>query len=148
MKSAGLTHGGFYVHFKNRDQLVAEAVDAAAAETAAGTFADDVRLEGVLDRYLSSGHLRTPAVGCVVAAIGTDGARQSKSVRKSFARAARGLIALVDDKLHPDRARNTLSDQALRVTATMVGAVVLGRLIDDPELAERILRAARNSALE
>ncbi|HZV09332.1 MAG TPA: TetR/AcrR family transcriptional regulator, partial [Novosphingobium sp.] len=27
MKRAGLTHGGFYAHFENRDDLVAHAVD-------------------------------------------------------------------------------------------------------------------------
>ncbi len=33
MKEAGLTHGGFYLHFHNRDELVAEAVMAAAEGT-------------------------------------------------------------------------------------------------------------------
>src|SRR5215468_5301825 len=31
MKAAGLTHGGFYRHFKSKDQLVAEACSAAVA---------------------------------------------------------------------------------------------------------------------
>jgi TetR/AcrR family transcriptional repressor of nem operon len=29
MAAAGLTHGGFYKHFSSKDQLVAEAIDAA-----------------------------------------------------------------------------------------------------------------------
>src|SRR5437588_1435462 len=32
MNEAGLTHGGFYRHFGSRDELVAEAIDAAVAQ--------------------------------------------------------------------------------------------------------------------
>src|SRR6201999_3173083 len=32
MRAAGLTHGGFYKHFGSRDDLVAEAVEAAIAQ--------------------------------------------------------------------------------------------------------------------
>ena len=41
MKKAGLTHGGFYVHFKDRDDLVAAAVEHAAAETGARVLGPD-----------------------------------------------------------------------------------------------------------
>jgi TetR/AcrR family transcriptional repressor of nem operon len=147
MKIAGLTHGGFYAHFEDRDELVAEAVKAAAECTAQDVFGDDVSLQDALGRYLSAPHLASPAHGCVVAALGTDGARQAAPVRKAFAYAARGLLSLVERKLHPKRRATQPSDEALRLTATMVGAVVLGRLLDDPHLAERLLRAARNSAV-
>ena len=64
MKQAGLTHGAFYTHFKNRDELVAEAVLSAAAETAAGAFSEEFRLEETLNgtyRRATSGTLRTAA---------------------------------------------------------------------------------------
>lgn len=146
MKTAGFTHGGFYAHFENRDELVGEAVLAAAARTAEDVFADRNSLGQTLERYLSSGHLEHPEQGCVLAALGAEGGRKSPSIRKAFAEAARGLLRLVDRKLHPRRSARAPSDEALRLTATMVGAVVLGRLVDDPELADRILRAARDSA--
>jgi TetR/AcrR family transcriptional regulator, transcriptional repressor for nem operon len=146
MKSVGLTHGGFYTHFESRDQLVAEAVAAASACSAAAVFAQETALSQSLQRYLSPQHLACPQDGCVVAALGTDGARQLQPVRGAFAKAARGLLALVEKKLHPAKRAGAPSDEALRLTATMVGAVVLGRLVDDPGLAGRILRAARDSA--
>lgn len=99
MKSAGLTHGGFYAHFATRDELVAEAIRAAASDTSRGTFAE----------------------------------------------VARGLLRLVEEKLRPARPARVPSDEALRLASTMVGAVVLGRLVDDPKLAERLLRAARDA---
>ena len=148
MKSAGLTHGGFYAHFGDRDELVAAAVEAAGAATAKGAFGESLTLEETLSRYLSNGHVEHPEEGCVVAALGTDGCRQPPRVRRAFADVARGLLRLVERKLHRARPSRTVSDEALRVASTMVGAVVLARLVDDPKLADRILRSARESASE
>lgn len=146
MKSAGLTHGGFYAHFTDRDELVAASVEAAGAATAKSVFDDALTLEETLSRYLSNGHVEHPEEGCVVAALGTDGRRQAPRVRKAFAQVTRGLLRLVERKLHRDRPARALSDEALRLASTMVGAVVLARLVDDPKLAERILSSARKSA--
>ena len=145
MKEVGLTHGGFYSHFANRDELVAEAVRCAGAATAQGAFSDGLRLEETVGRYLSPGHVEHPEEGCVVAALGTDGARQPPQVRAAFADVAAGLLRLVEGKVHPRRPSEPPTDEALVHAATMVGAVVLSRLVRDPALAGRILSAARRS---
>jgi TetR/AcrR family transcriptional repressor of nem operon len=145
MKDAGMTHGGFYTHFKNRDELVAEAVLRAANETAEGVFSDALPLQETLGRYLSTGHLEHPEQGCVLAALGTDGVRQPPRVRRAFAEVALGFLRLTERKLHPGGKADTLSDEALARAAMMVGAVVLGRLVRDEALAERILAAARKA---
>lgn len=145
MKRAGLTHGGFYGYFPDRDALVAEAVAVAGAETAKGVFADDVPLGEMLRRYLSGEHVAHPERGCVVAALGSEGGRQSAPVRRAFAHVARGLIGLVAKKVDAGQPKRAPSDDALRTAATMVGAVVLARLVDDQHLAGRILRAARDA---
>jgi TetR/AcrR family transcriptional regulator, transcriptional repressor for nem operon len=146
MKRVGLTHGGFYAHFRSRDALVSAAVLAAGARTARDVFGDESSLAETLHRYLSLAHVQHPEQGCVVAALGTDGNRQAAAVRGAFAEIARGLLELVQKKLHSERPKKGLSNEALRLTATMVGAVVLARLVDDRALAERILRAAEASA--
>lgn len=146
MKSAGLTHGGFYAHFESRDDLVAEAVRIAAADTEQGVFGEEHSLEQAVRHYLSPGHLDHPERGCVLAALGSEGARQPRPVLRAFARAARGLLRLVERKLHPRHPSNVPSDEALRMASTLVGAVILGRLVDDSKLAARILSAGRRSA--
>jgi TetR/AcrR family transcriptional repressor of nem operon len=146
MKAVGLTHGGFYAHFQGRDELVAEAILAAAQQTGEQVFGEGRPLDEALDLYLSRGHLQRPAAGCVVAALGTDGARQPAPVRRAFTRAARGLLSLIERKLHPGAPCREPSDRALAISSAMVGAVVLGRLVDDEALAERILQAARGVA--
>jgi TetR/AcrR family transcriptional repressor of nem operon len=149
MKQVGLTHGGFYTHFKNRDALVAEAIRSAASDTAKGPLADGKTLAESLNLYLSVGHLEHPERGCVVATLAAESARQSKPVRRALAEAARGLLRLIDVKLHPAACAGAEpSEDALRVTATMVGAIVLARAVDDALLAERILRAARDVAAD
>ena len=68
MKEAGLTHGGFYAHFDSRNQLLAEAVDRAAADTLArmqrvtGRAAAADALGVFVDAYLSDGHVASPAM--------------------------------------------------------------------------------------
>ncbi len=146
MKQAGLTHGGFYTYFRNRDELVAAAIVAAGMETAGGPFSEALPLRATLDQYLSPGHLEHPENGCVLAALGTDGARQPPRVRGAFAQVARGFLRLTERKLHPRRRSDTVSDEALARAATMVGAIVLGRLVRDAGLSERILAAARKGA--
>lgn len=145
MKEAGLTHGGFYGYFRDRDALVAEAIATAASDTAEGAFADELPLAETLRRYLSESHVAHPEEGCVVAALGSEGGHQPRPVRRAFAEVARGLLGLVEKKLRPGRASRAPSDDALRIASTMVGAVILARLVDDDALAGRILRAARAS---
>jgi AcrR family transcriptional regulator len=147
MKEVGLTHGGFYAHFKNRDALVAEAIRSAASDTLLGVLAEGKTLAESLRLYLSMGHVEHPENGCVVTALAAESGRQSKPVRRALAEAAGRLLRRIDAKLHPaHRADADPSEDALRVTATMVGAIILARAVDDPPLAERILRAARHVA--
>jgi TetR/AcrR family transcriptional regulator, transcriptional repressor for nem operon len=143
MERAGLTHGGFYAHFKDRDELITAAVAAAAQQTAERVFTDDHSLDDVLDAYLSPEHVADPSAGCVVASLGTDAPRQSASVRAGLVAAARGILAMIERKLHPRRVAPGFHDDSLVHASTMIGAVVLARLVDDPSLRDRILDAAR-----
>src|SRR6476646_6165985 len=57
MNQAGLTHGGFYRHFDSRDDLMAEAIDAALAQGservhAAAKLGGEDALGAIIDAYL------------------------------------------------------------------------------------------------
>ncbi len=145
MKEAGLTHGGFYGYFKNRDQLVSEAVTLAAQQTAARVLSEDLGGVGaMLEAYLSEEHVKHPEMGCVIAALGTEGRKQPAPVRRAFGEVARGFLRLVDRQLRRKKATAEPSDEALRLAAQMIGAVVLARLVEDDALEKRILDAARS----
>src|SRR5688572_17273145 len=81
MKETGLTHGGFYAHFKSKDALVGEAIDAAFDQTikrlrrAAEAAPQKTRRRAIIDEYISEAHRDDPSVGCAAAAFGTETAR-------------------------------------------------------------------------
>mgnify|MGYP000014629695 CR=1 FL=1 len=143
MKRAGLTHGGFYGHFANRDELVAEAIAAASEQTAERVFKAAKTEEEMLDAYLSRAHLEHPEEGCVLAALGTDARRQPEVVRDAFAASSKGFIELIGE--HTAKGdKSALSDDAIDTAIRMIGGMVLARLVDSEELSERILSIAKS----
>src|SRR5215471_5551556 len=88
MKKVGLTKGGFYRHFKSKDDLLIEAVARAFDEMgdgmveAANSAHEGQGLRAMIERYLSVGHANSPGAGCVLSALGPELARKPLSVRK------------------------------------------------------------------
>jgi TetR/AcrR family transcriptional repressor of nem operon len=146
MKAAGLTHGGFYKHFDSRDDLVAEAVEAAIAQgregfEAATADADDP-LAAFVDWYLSTTHRDDPGSGCAVVALGSDVARSDDRVRAAYGGQVESYLAHMEELLGGgEDARR----EAIAAVTSMVGAVLIARAVDDKELSEEILREARAS---
>jgi TetR/AcrR family transcriptional repressor of nem operon len=69
MKGAGLTHGGFYGHFRSKDQLAAEAVTR-ALERSTDRQRHFTDLNDVVSDYLSERRRADRANGCAIAALG------------------------------------------------------------------------------
>lgn len=135
MKAAGMTHGGFYRHFDDKDALVraafASAVDKAVSDLEAG---GDGARDAYIAQYLSLAHAQNRKIGCPIAALGADVARDDGQVRDEAA------IAV-------DRVANLLGDgddvsSGYQRLALLVGAITLARLVDDRTKMEDILDAA------
>lgn len=146
MQQAGLTHGGFYLHFPSKEALAAE-VSQSLLEKAAGKWDEisrspdrDAALEQIVRSYLDPSRVAT-ANCCLLTTLGPDVARRSNS-REAIGGALRGMLDALARVL-PGRRRQ----KALEALSTMVGAVVLSRLADDPALARAFLEAATNSIL-
>ncbi len=140
MASAGLTHGGFYGQFANKEALAAEAFDAAIGNE----YRAD--LETFIQNYLSIGHVRTPGKGCPVAALVNDIGREpsGSALRSRFTHAVKGLAGLISDRL-PKSSKERRRQRSLIALSTMVGAVVLARGVDDEALADELLAGARSA---
>lgn len=140
MASAGLTHGGFYGQFANKDALAVEAFDAAIAEDRRGD------VDAILANYLSLDHVRTPGKGCPLAALANDVSREpvGSPVRSRFTRAVEGLAAILAN-LTPKASRERRRQRSLATLSTLVGAVVLARAVNDEALANELLQAAHGS---
>ena len=147
MKDAGLTHGGFYAHFASREAMLAEAADragaegVAAVERAAAAAPPRKALQALLRAYLSKTHLEGVETGCAVAALASEMPRQAPGVRRAATRRIKEMIDLVA-RQSPDWGQPGAHQHALVTVATMVGALVLARAVDDPQLSDAVREAA------
>lgn len=147
MEAAGLTHGGFYTHFDSKEALAAEAAAAALTRSAARwqeiASEEDGRaaLLRLVGNYLDPAHVAVPERGCALTSLGADIARR-EAARPGVTGAVRGMLGALQRCL-PGGQR----EDAMAALSTMVGAVILARVSDDPALARQILDAAKTQLL-
>lgn len=147
MKEAGLTHGAFYAHFASREAMLAEAAGKACTESAAAV-ADVVAhmpsgqaLASMLAAYLSKEHVEHADMGCPLAALGSETPRQAPEVRRVATRHIKEMVDLIA-RQSPDWGQPSAHDRALVTLATMLGALLLARVVDEPALSDGLLEAA------
>lgn len=148
MNEAGLTHGGFYRHFKTKEALTTEALRSAFDD-----FARPLELRQQFESpqavaadykalYLSPQHIDNPGRGCPMAALGSELAREPESVKAEFtAGLARIVAALAAANTGTPEERRAA---ALREVAMLAGAVLLARACGGPTAAE-LLQACRGT---
>jgi TetR/AcrR family transcriptional regulator, transcriptional repressor for nem operon len=147
MKDAGLTHGGFYAHFPSREAMLAEAADRAGSESVAmmeriaAKLPQQQALPAMLQAYLSKEHLEGIETGCAVAALGSEMPRQTPEVRRAATRRIKEMIDLVA-RHSPDWGQPGAHERALVTVATMVGALMLARAVDEPKLSDGLRESA------
>jgi TetR/AcrR family transcriptional repressor of nem operon len=145
MKAAGLTHGGFYGHFKSKEDLVAQACSRAVARmrqnwTNVVEQSTGDPLEALAATYLTPKHRDGAGRGCPMAALGPEVARQSHTVRAAFTDELRPFLQYLTSIVRGNS--NTRRRQkALAAYASLVGALVVSRAVDDPALSDEVLAA-------
>jgi TetR/AcrR family transcriptional repressor of nem operon len=151
MAEVGLTQGGFYAHFKDRDTLVAEAVQLAAQQSfcrliEAAESAPGREVEAMLDSYLSLEHRDDLGQGCVLPALASELSRQAPMVRSAFTDSLKfNMSKLI--RFMPAKTNKTKQAQAMAFISGMAGAVLLARAIDDPLLSQGLLESVRSQLL-
>ena len=154
MEGAGLTQGAFYKQFASKEDLAVEA-SRRALESASGRWSDaaaqnpDDPLGAVIGFCLSGDHREEKMDGCPIVALGSDAARQGPDVKAEF---EAGIKARLDvlDRFIAGSGDEASRGKAMGILATIVGAVTLSRVVNDPDLAQALLNAAaqqvRNAA--
>jgi TetR/AcrR family transcriptional repressor of nem operon len=137
MKALNLTHGGFYAHFKSKDELVEKALQASAEELDAHCttlFSQEQPLDAFIDSYLSAWHQASPAEGCPLTTMSSElGLRGQNSPTTDAVLNAR--LKQIEGALGTPDA----GEQSLVLMSTLVGALVLARSVENAKLATRIL---------
>jgi len=149
MQEAGLTHGGFYAHFKSKDAFLAETLEgifvrarAKTREMVAG-LPPRHALATYVDNYVSVAHRDHPESGCPIVALNSDLPRQSQKFRDAFDLGVKSLVSALAGWLSDAGAKDA-DALAPSILSAMVGAVALSRAVSDPELSDELLKAARD----
>ncbi len=143
MKSAGLTVGGFYAHFKSKESLLAASLVHALEEVNLIWFAGleqregDAFLRTIVRRYTSRLHRDNVTNGCPLPALLPEIARADDTVRQGFT----DYLDRFTKRVATQSGRS--QDEVLAWSAMMIGGLLLARAVNDPELSDRILLACR-----
>lgn len=155
MHEAGLTRGGFYNHFRNKEALFSEAVSSflmgrgAEWRNEAGIDPSNLKPEmaqQMVDAYLSPEHLGDLAGQCPMIALPSDVARADPETQEAFQQLLTAMVWLLETAIpneQTDRRQNALASAAL-----CVGGMVLARTLPSSQLAEEVRSAAHEAATQ
>ena len=153
MKELGLTHGGFYRHFRSKDDLLVEAIALGLTQVAdrldrvAQQAQPGSELAAIITAYMSEEHLRHPETWCALATLSPDIARQSAAVRKRLDGAMLRYMEKMT-KYMPGASEQERGSAFLVLFSGMAGAMAMTRAMGDKDMRHQILGAMREYYLK
>ena len=152
MRDTGLTHGGFYKHFANKDELLLESVREAFSEIT-GTLAQAARKsqptqawKSIVKAYLSPEYCDYPERGCPLTALAPELARVDRGMKRQiFAELVKyknSMLPFMPGRRLLDKERAFFS-----IFSTMIGTIDIARLLPEPAMRRKVLASARDFLL-
>src|SRR6266705_3778378 len=148
MKASGLTVGGFYKHFRSKDELLADAMAQGFADSSEKICSSlqnvprEDRWKEIVRLYLSPEHCDHPDTGCPVAALAPEIARAKFSVRKRIAGLMKEWVEFMPGVTATERERNFFV-----IFSAMAGAVSIARILTEPADRQKVLVSMRDHLL-
>jgi TetR/AcrR family transcriptional repressor of nem operon len=152
MKASGLTVGGFYKHFRSKDDLLADAIEEGFSESSEKIYSSlqnvprEDRWKALIRMYLSPEHCDHPDSGCPVAALAPEMARAKLGVRKRISGLiqdrAKRWVEFMPGRTAAERERN-----CVLIFTAMLGAVSVARILTDPSDRQKVLADMRDHLL-
>lgn len=151
MRGSGLTHGGFYKHFRNKDELLIEALSEAFGEIAdhlsqaAEQSQPGTGWKAIVKTYLSPEHCDHAEWECPLAALGSELGRADKAIKARVF----GELAKYRSRMLPFMPGSSTADKErafFAIFSTMIGAIELARALPEPVRAT-VIESARSFLL-
>lgn len=163
MREAGLTHGGFYKHFKSKDELVIESLRKAFRELAESLTravekseprtawkapatarkAPATAWRAIVKAYLSAEHCDHPEWGCPLAALAPELARADKAMKAQIL----AEMEKYQSRMLPFMPGRGAADKQrafMAMISTMLGALAIARILPDQAQRAKVLASARD----
>ena len=152
MKASGLTVGGFYKHFRSKDELLADAMAQGFADSSEKISSSlqnvprEDRWKELVRLYLSPEHCDHADSGCPVAALAPEMARAKLGVRKR-------ISGLIKDRAErwvefmPGRTATERQQNFSVIFSAMAGAVSVARILTEPGDRQKVLATMRDHLL-
>ena len=149
MHASGLTVGGFYKHFRTKDDLVTEAVAESLRDVRERMLSSAKQVPAaevwkqMITKYLSIEHCEHPEVGCPIPALAPEISRTKPSVKKRI----EGMLKQHRDQIMPFVPGTNAAEKRTNFIVTMsamAGAVALARAMTDLGDKQRILDTVRD----
>ena len=152
MQDTGLTHGGFYKHFRSKDELLMASLSEAFRETAdnlaqaAEQSQPGTAWKAIVKAYLSPEHCDHIELGCPLAALASELVRADKAMKAQIL----GELVKYRNRMLPfmPGRRTTDKERAFfAIFSTMIGAIELARVLPEPAMRAKVLKSARDFLL-
>ncbi len=145
MKKAGLTVGGFYAHFRSKDDLLLEAFRSMLQ----GTLHRIQELSGPPSEkkeqfrslYLSDKHRDSPELGCPIPAFLFETSKKSPQFRQRFSEILEASLSERAELLGIPKEKE---DQLLAEYCQWIGAQMLARATKNSPFSDRVLESCRS----
>ena len=152
MRDTGLTHGGFYKHFGNKDELVMESLREAFRDIgdklvgAAERSRSEAPWKAIVKSYLSLEYCDHAERGCPLPALAPELARVDETMKSQV------LAELVKyrDRMLPFMPGRRTADKERAffvIFSMMIGAVEIARMMPDRAAQEKVLSSTREFLL-
>lgn len=156
MNEIDLTVGGFYSHFKSKDDLIKNSLkrslNSIMKQLLSGSSQKEgkERIKNILNVYLGEEHSGNIEHGCPIAAMSSDITRCNEEIKKEVEHYFDSFFEEIKpdiEKLNTDTNHNFDREDFYTYLSMSMGSVIMSRIITDKKLSSHILEKTKEKIL-